>query len=106
MKQRIHMLLNAVTTNQISSVIPTENNGNGLTLKASIAGTGTVSATVNVYGDNFNQTTQGVLLGTISLTGTTSDSEGLFIPAEWPFFYCELLSISGTGAAVTVSVGM
>lgn len=96
-------LLNAVTTNQTSAAaaVPASRRA----IQASISGTGAVSGTVTVFGNNTNAASGGVLLATLSLSGTSSDVTGADIPAEWPFMYCTLASISGTGAAVTVSVG-
>lgn len=81
------------------------------TAKASIAGTGAVSATVTLYGNHDNSGSGGVLVGTFTLTGTTTDTAlgpnpGEEIP-EYPFYYVTIASISGTGAAIdfTLSVG-
>ena len=97
-------LLNAVTTNQTSSVSAF---GTGRrTFQASIAGTGVVSGTVTWYGNNANSASGGAILATMSLSGTTSDTAGGDIPAEWPYVYCILTAISGTSAAVTATVGI
>jgi hypothetical protein len=97
-------LLNAVTTNQ-TSLITTTNRRNR-TVQASIVGTGAVSATVTWYGNNRELASGGVLVATSTLSGTTTDTTGADIPAGWPYMYCVLSAISGTGAAVTATVGV
>jgi hypothetical protein len=96
-------LLAAVTTNQTSAAFPIKRGRR--TLQSSIAGTGAVSGTVTWYGNNTDAASGGVLLATMSLSGTNSDVAGADIPSEWPYVYCTLASISGTDAAVTATVG-
>lgn len=97
-------LLNAVTTNQTSSAYAF---GAGRrTIQASITGAGALSATVNWYGSNTNAASGGVLLASMSLSGTGSDSAGDDIPAEWPYIYCTLSNLTGASAAVTATVGI
>jgi hypothetical protein len=96
-------LLNAVTSNQTSAAYAIQTGRR--TIHASIAGTGVVSATVSWYGSNTNAASGGELLATSTLSGTTSDSSGADIQAEWPYMYCVLSAISGTSAAVTATVG-
>jgi hypothetical protein len=97
-------LLDAVTTNQTSQAHALKRGRR--TLQASIAGAGAVAATVTWYGSNSNSASGGVLLATMSLSGTNSDTAGADIPAEWPYIYCTLASISGTGAVVTATAGV
>ena len=89
-------------------------NGNSLTVQipsgdrtveAFITGTGTVSATITWYGCNTNRNTNGKLLATTTLSGTTSDGSGGVVTESWPYMYCVLSAISGTGAKVTATVG-
>lgn len=96
-------LLDAATAPQTSVLIAV---GSGSrTIQASITGVGAVTATVEIYGSNQPLTTGGSLLATMTLSGTTTDNAGDLIAAEWPFMYAKLTAISGTSAAVTVSVG-
>jgi len=97
-------LLNAVTTNQTSAATPLVRGRR--TIQSSIAGTGAVSGTITWYGNNSNSASGGILLATHSLSGTTTDQAGSDISGEWPFVYCVLASISGTGAAVTCTVAV
>ncbi len=97
-------LLSAVTTNQTSAAVQVRRGRR--TLQASIAGTGAVSATVTWYGNNLNAASGGIAIATSTLSGTTTDQSGADIPAEWPYLYAVLTGISGTGAAVTATVGV
>ena len=98
------ILLDAVTANTTSEVFSVIKGPR--TVQASITVTGTVSCTVSWYGNNENSNTTGVLCATSTLSGTTSDHTGIAVPAEWPYMYCVLSSISGTGATVTATVGI
>jgi hypothetical protein len=102
--KEVTTLLDAVTTNQTSQAHAIKRGRR--TLQASIVGTGAVSATVTWYGSNTNAASGGELLDTMLLSGTGSDAAGYDLAAEWPYVYCTLASISGTGAAVTATVGV
>lgn len=73
------------------------------TYQASVAGTGAVTATVIVEGSNDG--VNFLTLATITLSGTTSASDGFSSTANWPCVRARLTAISGTGAAVTVTMG-
>lgn len=68
--------------------------------QATVTGTGAVSATVEIEvscdGSNW------IVAGTITLTGTTSDTDGFASDAPWPYVRADLTAISGTGATVDV----
>ena len=74
----------------------------GVQVKASISGAGAVSATVAFYGSDSRSNSGGVLLSTLSLTGTGTNTQGASV-ARWPYMYAVLTSISGTGAIVSAS---
>lgn len=80
------------------------------TAKASIAGTGAVSATVTLYGNHDNSGFGGALVGTFLLSGTDSDTTLLPQPndviPEWPFYYVTIANISGTGASITFTLSV
>jgi hypothetical protein len=73
------------------------------TYLASVSGTGSVSTTVNVEVTN-NPAIGWVVLATISLSGTTSASNGTNSAAAWPYVRGNVTAVSGTGAAVTLSI--
>ena len=58
--------------------------------------TGSVSATVEIYGNTREDNTDGILLATITLSGTNSARDGFAFDAPWPFVYAKLTAISAT----------
>lgn len=76
------------------------------TLQASgltTSGAGAAEIAVQVSNDNVNWLT----LGTISLTlSTTESSDGFAFDAPWAFVRGNVTSISGTGAAVSLLMGV
>lgn len=94
-------MLNAVTTTQSGPAV--SDNGRAPTFSANVSGTGAVSATIQVQARN---TASGVwlTLGTITLSGTTSAADGFATLARYMEYRAVLSAISGTGAAVTVTM--
>jgi len=76
------------------------------TFQATVVGTGTVSATINIEvsldGTNWCST----VAGTITLSGTTSATDGFTTSASWKYVRANVTAISGTGATVTVLMGV
>jgi len=70
------------------------------TYQATVAGTGAVTATVNI--EVSNDASNWVVLGTITLSGTTSATDGLAANAPWKNVRANVTAISGTSAAVSV----
>ncbi len=73
------------------------------TVQATVSGTGTVSATVAIEVSNDN--TNFVTLGTITLSGTTSATDGFAFSAPWVYIRSNCTAISGTSAALSVVMG-
>lgn len=73
--------------------------------QAAVAGTGAVTATVIIEGSNEGVPVNYLTLATITLSGTTSASDGFVGTAAWASVRARLTAISGTGAAVTVTMG-
>ena len=73
------------------------------TYQATVLGSGAQTATVIVEGSNEN--INFLTLGTITLSGTTTASDGFASEAAWVFVRARLTAISGTGATVTVVMG-
>ncbi len=95
------VLLNAATATATS--VSSSGFGASRTFQAAVTGTGAVSATVLIEGSNDG--VNFLLLGTITLTGTTSASDGFVSSAAWDSVRARLTAISGTNAAVTVVLG-
>lgn len=68
--------------------------------QAVVTGTGTVTATVLVQVSN-NPTLLGwATLGTITLSGTTTDTAGFVSNGAWAYYRGNVTAVSGTGATV------
>lgn len=72
--------------------------------QASVVGTGAQTATVNIEVSNEPRGSSQlwVVMGTITLSGTTSATDGFVCDAPWRFVRGNLTAVSGTGATVTV----
>lgn len=68
-------------------------------VQASIFGSGAVSASVFI--EVSNDESQWLALGTITLSGTSSASDGFAYAARWKVVRARIASISGAGANVT-----
>jgi hypothetical protein len=73
-------------------------------IKASALGTGSVTATVEIYGNDAASSTNAVLLATITLSGTAGATDGFVSDAPWPYLFAKLTTIGGATTAVTVTV--
>lgn len=78
--------------------------GKAPSFTASVSGTGAVSATVRIEGRN---AANGVwfTLATITLSGTASAADGFGSMVRYMEYRAVLAAVSGTGAAVTVTMG-
>ncbi len=75
--------------------------------QAHVAGTGAVSATVLIECTNdASVTASWMTLATITLSGTTTATDGYATIANWPNVRAKCTAISGTGATVTVTMGL
>jgi hypothetical protein len=98
------VLLNAVTSAQTGAAI--ETNIGPKVCKATLTGTGVVSATVNIYGNTLNTNSGGILCATLNPSGTTTAVDGVAMDAPWPFMYADLAFINGTNATISVAIGV
>ena len=76
------------------------------TFQATVTGTGAVSATVVIDVSNDATNVVGTPMGTITLSGTTSSSDGFTSVAPWAYCRARVTAISGTGATVDVNIGI
>lgn len=76
--------------------------GTQVSVQANVAGTGAVTAdvAVQVSNDNVNWITA----STISLTATTSDTDGVAVNAAWAYYRLDVTNVTGTGATVTAFI--
>lgn len=71
--------------------------------QATVTGTGAVTATVVFDVSNDGENAVSTTLGTITLSGTTSASDGFTTDAPWKYVRARVTAISGTGATVNVN---
>jgi len=95
--------LSAVTAATVSPVYRRDNK-EPITIQGYVAGTGAVTAAFQIKGGN-REDMVNVPLATITLSGTTSVSDGFLLTAPYKFIQIELSSISGTNAAATATAG-
>ena len=90
-------LINGVTANSTSDTIP------GLpeakTFWGEVVGTGAVTATIKIYGARTATAANGVLVATITLSGTTTAVDAATPSfAVYPYYYVVVENLTGTGA--------
>ena len=86
------------TTTGAGSAVPMS--GAKHTFQGTVTGTVSVSATVLV--DVSNDIVTSLTMCTLTLSGTTSATDGFASDSPWEFVRANVTAISGTGAAVTV----
>lgn len=100
----IFPLLQSVTAAKTGDTLVAPDGRADRTYQATVTGTGAVTATVIVEGCNNNA--DWFTLGTITLSGTTSASDGFIGTAAWSNVRARLTAITGTGAAVSAQMGV
>lgn len=102
---RVTLIKDATTT---GSGDPVVSGATPMSFQAVVAGTGAVTATVVIEGTNQapTQSPTYLTIGTITLSGTTTASDGFVAqnPA-WNAIRARLSAVSGTGATVNVFAG-
>ena len=77
------------------------------TFQGVVTGTGAVGATIVIEASNDGATWVATPLGTITLSGTTSSSDGFTTSnAPWKYVRARVTAISGTGAVAQVYYGV
>lgn len=96
-------LASGVTTNTTSAT--TAGVGGYKTFWAEVVGTGAVTATVTIYGARTSTASNGVLLATLTLSGTTQAQDAAATStAPYPYYYVTTENVTGTAATVLVEV--
>ena len=73
------------------------------TFQATVTGTGAVTATVDIEVSNAGVNVVDTVAGTITLSGTTTHSDGFTTQhSPWKFVRANVTAITGTGASVDV----
>ncbi len=76
------------------------------TFQATVTGTGAVTATVEIEVSNDGTNWCDTAAGTISLSGTTTHTDGFTTTSPWKYVRANVTAISGTGASVDVVMGV
>lgn len=71
-----------------------------------VTGTGAVAATINIEVSNDGVTWCSTVMGTITLSGTTSSADGFTSQAPWKYVRANVTAISGTDATAQVYMGV
>lgn len=102
MSIKLYKLLDAVTGTGAGTGFQAETAKR--TFQATVTGTGALTATVKIQVSNDG--TNYIDLATISLSGTTSATDGFSSDAPWRFVRGNVTALTGTSAAVTAFAGV
>jgi hypothetical protein len=95
-------LLEEATETRAGESVPTLLFPGAKTFQATVVGTGAVTAEVKIEASNDDE--NWLVLGTITLTGSGSASDGFASAAAWAHHRANLTAVTGTEAAVTVKM--
>jgi hypothetical protein len=101
---RIFTLLDGATATGAGSVVAIPRGNRAF--RADMAGTGAVTATVEVYGNTADSTIGGHLIDTLSLSGTTTAFDTGVDVYPWPYVYADVTDITGTDATLTLTLAV
>lgn len=76
------------------------------TFQGVVTGTGAVTATINIEYSNDGINAISTTGGTITLSGTTSSSDGFTSSSPWKFVRANVTTLTGTGATAQVWMGV
>lgn len=76
------------------------------TFQAVVTGTGALTATINIQCSNDGAVWCTTALGTITLSGSDSVSDGFTTTAPWKYVRAVLTNLTGTGATCYVTMGV
>lgn len=98
----VSQLLTGVTGNTTGSFVA--RNAVNSSIQGTVTGTGAVATTITLQGSNDGTNVVGTSLAVITLSGTTTASDGFAISAPWPFIRAVVSGSSGTISAITCSI--
>lgn len=102
-KYNIKLVDAATTTGDKNTVQMPRSDGKLYSFQGTVAGTGSVTATLNIYGSNDG--TNWILLATITLSGTTSATDAIVFAAPYTSLKGNVGAITGTGATANLIMG-
>lgn len=100
----VHTILNAAITTVTGDGVPKA--APKSTFQATVTGTGALTATVVIEGSNDRTNWVATPLGTISLSGNDSVTDGFANDAPWKYVRARISALTGTGATVNVLMGV
>ena len=99
----VMVLATGVTTNITSTPVAVVNADKRTFWAEVICSSGACTQTVEIYGARENAAANGLLLCTITLSGTPRDQDACAVStAAYPFYYVVTSNTTGTGAAGSV----
>jgi hypothetical protein len=102
MQNKLETLVDGITSNANSSAFYKANLYSYF--QAKVVGTGAVTATIAIEGSNNSTDWSSTALATITLSGTTSKVDGATVITSCKYVRAAVTNITGTGAAVTVTM--
>lgn len=108
---QIITLFSGITTNTTIAPDKQVDSGNvparpSRTYEARVTGTGVITATITFFGSNDGVGYSATPFGTITLSGSTSVTDGFMSQANWQFVRCVTSNVTGTGATVSSTVAL
>ena len=110
---KVHNLTPAagITTAAPTAGTPVYKDSPYAAIQGIVTGTGSVGATIAIQVSNEDATWAGtnsnwITIGTITLSGTTTATDGFTTVAPWKYLRANVTAISGTNATVTVLMGV
>lgn len=106
MSDQIIKLLDAVTTTGAGASFRVSGQRHR-TFHGNVEGSGAVSATVQIQATHDpNDANAWITIATLSLSGVTNDADGVVVDAAWPYVRGNVTAIAGSGAKLTLRMGL
>ena len=105
MLQHVFTLQSSITTPTTGDRLRIARQEARFTVQVTVAGTGSVETTVDIYASNI-LTGPGGFLGTITLADDDIATDGFVVDAPCQYVWSDVTAISGSSAAVDVVVGV
>ncbi len=102
--QTAHLLDAAITSSTTGATCGKLQSGRK-TIQAVVTGSGAVTATVVIQVSNDPTLCGWITLATLTLSGTTTATDGFAMEASWLYIRAKTTALTGTSATVDVVVG-
>lgn len=98
---RVTSILSGVTTNTTGAA--TELFTGKKTIVGKVVGTGSVTATIELFGDDNNDAANGVSICKLVLSGSNEKSKRCSFDRNYKYYYGTTTNVTGTGATVSLN---